>query len=55
MDRKIKQHNYSFFLVVNSLSQGVIDVSSVGLLTADPPPAAQRHQLISRVGIFLQK
>lgn len=41
-------------LAVNSLPQRVIDVSSVGLLAADPPPAAQRHQLVSRVGVFLQ-
>lgn len=36
------------------LPQGVIYVPSVGLLAADSPSAAQRHQLICWIGIFLQ-
>ena len=41
-------------LMLYLLPQRVIYVPSVGLLATDSPPAAQRHQLICWIGIFLQ-
>lgn len=45
---------HDFFLMSDLLSQGVIDVPSVRLLVTDSPLAAQRHQLIRWISIFLQ-
>jgi len=39
----------------NLLPQGVIYVPSVRLLSTHPPSAAQRHQFICWIGIFLQQ
>ena len=40
-------------LIWHSRPKGVVDVSATRLQSPDPTPAAQWHQLISRVGVLL--
>lgn len=39
----------------HSLSQGIVNVSSIGLQSPDPSSAAKWHQLVRRVGVFLHR